>query len=157
MCCALYWLCQGLAQPQGIPAAPASRAEFCDRGSLSDIVRSNRFRRKPDGEPDMPAILRCLIDVAAGMDYLHGANVVHGDLKSANVLLRSTATDARGFTCKARAACGAGLTFGGSGCQTVGDLVMFMPRRWAWLVRSQAVCLTVWRHSMVSIQTRAPA
>lgn len=40
--------------------------EFCDRGSLSDMVRANRFRRKPDGEPDMSAILRCLIDVAAG-------------------------------------------------------------------------------------------
>ena len=40
--------------------------EFCDRGSLSDMVRANRFRHKPDGEPDMSAILRCLIDVVAG-------------------------------------------------------------------------------------------
>ena len=37
---------------------------------------------------------------AAGVDYLHTSGLIHGDLKSANVLLRSTGTDARGFTCK---------------------------------------------------------
>lgn len=30
------------------------------------MVRAGRFRRKPDSEPDIPAILRCLIDIAAG-------------------------------------------------------------------------------------------
>ena len=34
------------------------------------------------------------------MDYLHTVGVVHGDLKGANVLLKSTATDPRGFMCK---------------------------------------------------------
>lgn len=38
----------------------------------------------------------------AGMDYLHASGVVHGDLKTANVLLKSTTSDARGFICKVR-------------------------------------------------------
>lgn len=48
------------------------------------------------------SMYRCLIDMAAGMDYLHSLGVINGDLKPANVLLKSTNADSRGFTCKVR-------------------------------------------------------
>lgn len=48
-------------------------------------------------------IYLCLMDIASGMDYLHSLGVLHGDVKGANVLMKTTAPtayDPRGFVCK---------------------------------------------------------
>jgi serine/threonine protein kinase len=45
-------------------------------------------------------VYKALLDTASGLDYLHSIGVVHGDLKSANVLLKGSARDVRGFCCK---------------------------------------------------------
>ena len=49
------------------------------------------------------SIVLCLVDIAAGMSYLHSIGLLHSDLKGGNVLLKSCATtkrDPRGFVCK---------------------------------------------------------
>ena len=35
------------------------------------------------------SILLCLIDIAAGMSYLHSIGLLHSDLKGGNVLLKA--------------------------------------------------------------------
>ncbi len=40
-------------------------------------------------------------EIASGMAYLHGMDILHGDLTAGNILLSSAdAADARGFTAK---------------------------------------------------------
>ena len=91
--------------------------EYMDRGTLEAAIRGGRFARRPPGAGggdddatltrapstaarDAAAAWACLKDVAAGLAYLHSLGVLHGDLSTSNVLLRSTASDPRGFVAK---------------------------------------------------------
>ena len=58
--------------------------EFCEKGSLEQAIHRKKFRT-------LSSIVKILIDVAQGMEYLHTGThcVLHGDLKPANILLKS--------------------------------------------------------------------
>jgi serine/threonine protein kinase len=60
-------------------------------------------------------VLVRLRDIAAGMAYLHSRNVLHGDLKAANVLLASSPTAPFGMVGKVRGRGAAGPGHGGRG------------------------------------------
>ncbi|KAG2499601.1 hypothetical protein HYH03_002542 [Edaphochlamys debaryana] len=76
--------------------------EFCDSTTLSNAIRRGLFLPTALWGVRLArrALLRTAAEVARGMLHLHDAGVVHGDLKPANVLLRSARDDRRGFTAK---------------------------------------------------------
>lgn len=45
------------------------------------------FLHKQNGVLKLPAILKVAMDVARGMSYLHQNNIIHRDLKAANLLM----------------------------------------------------------------------
>ncbi|KZV33176.1 putative serine/threonine-protein kinase drkC, partial [Dorcoceras hygrometricum] len=55
--------------------------EFMSGGSVYD------FLHKQKGVLKLPALLKIAIDVSKGMSYLHHNNIIHRDLKAANLLM----------------------------------------------------------------------
>ncbi|XP_050211541.1 serine/threonine-protein kinase STY46-like isoform X2 [Mercurialis annua] len=55
--------------------------EFMCGGSMFDLLHKQKQTF------DLPSLVRLAIDVSKGMNYLHQNNIVHRDLKSANLLL----------------------------------------------------------------------
>lgn len=48
--------------------------EFCDRGSLADLVATGKLSPDPS-QRDIWAVL-CLLDIALGLEYLHSNSLV---------------------------------------------------------------------------------
>ncbi|KAL6753967.1 kinase-like domain-containing protein [Haematococcus lacustris] len=65
--------------------------ELCDAGSLLDALQAGGMWSHELQRADMCLVINAAQDIAAGMAYLHRKNILHGDLKPDNVLLRNTA------------------------------------------------------------------
>lgn len=56
-------------------------AEFMPGGSLFDYLHRNRTKM------ELSQLVKFAIDVCSGMEYLHQNNIIHRDLKTANLLM----------------------------------------------------------------------
>ncbi|GIL63273.1 hypothetical protein Vafri_17375 [Volvox africanus] len=93
------------------PVFVALCMELCDSGSLASKLEERSFPRvyirEEEGRTtrgarvlDMVGIYLTVLEVACALRYLHARRLLHRDIKSANILLRSSPTDPRGWTCK---------------------------------------------------------
>ena len=60
---------------------PFLSAEFMSGGSVYDYLHKHK------GVFKLPFLLKVAIDVSKGMNYLHQNNIIHRDLKAANLLM----------------------------------------------------------------------
>jgi len=69
--------------------------EWCDKGPLG------QFCVAPLTEPqDVRMGCQMVADIASGAAFLHEHDIIHGDLTGNNVLVSSTTSNKRGFSCK---------------------------------------------------------
>lgn len=74
--------------------------EHCERGSLFSAIRAGAFLDDVSGDWKIHSIILTALDVASALEHLHSKGIIHGDLKSQNILLSTQNNDPRGFDCK---------------------------------------------------------
>ncbi|KAI8470520.1 MAG: kinase-like domain-containing protein [Monoraphidium minutum] len=77
--------------------------EYCDRGTLRATIDRGAFHaRLPGGGlgVNLPALAGVLLDVAAALQYLHTVQLVHGDVRPENILLKTDPSRDLGVTPK---------------------------------------------------------
>ncbi|GMH40949.1 hypothetical protein BSKO_08853 [Bryopsis sp. KO-2023] len=64
--------------------------EYCDASSLRAALRQRILQNSViDRTVDLNRVLRIALDIAQGMEHLHSHGIIHGDLTSKNILLKS--------------------------------------------------------------------
>lgn len=77
--------------------------EYCNKGSLRDAIREGEFFEDKDRQkPRILHILFAALEVAAALEHLHAFGIIHGDLKSQNVMLTTSQILAKSFVCKVK-------------------------------------------------------
>ena len=86
-----------------LPAQPSGRGvadwqlniimEYCNAGSLFGVLRRQQSKGGRSAgyftcQADFPFILSIASDIASGCTYIHSKQIIHGDLKPDNVLLK---------------------------------------------------------------------
>ena len=61
--------------------------EFCNGGSLREAVSSGAFSSETLPKRWKP-LMKLLMGIAGGMEYVHGKRILHGDLNPSNILLK---------------------------------------------------------------------
>jgi serine/threonine protein kinase len=69
--------------------------ELCDLGCFQDLIHAGLLLTS-DRMINYPGMLSVLGGIAKGMMHLHKLNILHGDLKAQNVLLRSAGGEPSG-------------------------------------------------------------
>ncbi len=65
-----------------------------------DAIERGWFRKNLSlsGEPDMLAIITTAQEVVSALAYMHERDIIHGDVRGANIMLCSSTANLRGFT-----------------------------------------------------------
>ncbi len=71
------------------PLLPLTLAQ----GTLRAALDNQQLHDPATGRPELMAVLMLALDVAQAMVYLHGESILHGDLKTSNVLLKQVLAD----------------------------------------------------------------
>lgn len=72
--------------------------------ALQDAIERGWYRKKRSlsGEADMLAIITTAQEVVSALAYMHERDIIHGDVRGANIMLCSSTANERGFTAQVR-------------------------------------------------------